>query len=272
MKDTLAALLHENGLRLEKILFSSPRSIVVEVIDKNHYVSVLKVRKSDSSHLSIEASILEELDHPNIVKMISLYLKKKISILHLEKVEGICLIDFLSENGPIEENIVQNISIQLIETLHYINSKNYYHLDLKPDNLIYDFEKNHLTLIDFETMIDLDEPKTKEIVGTQEYQSPEVKKGKYKGPEAQCWSLGLTIFCLLTNEFPKWVNIGHTFIPFKKHRLLFPENINLSEECHTFLTGLLNTDSKKRTKMCDLDHFDWIKNIINTKNFFFELS
>lgn len=105
-----------------------------------------------------EAKILQKLDHPNIVKLINFWedaeytpsssCKRNVSYLALELAERGDLITFISKNGALSENIGRFYFSQLINSLDYVHSNGFWHLDIKPDNILFDKEFN-LKLWDF---------------------------------------------------------------------------------------------------------------------------
>lgn len=88
-------------------------------------------------------------------------------------------------------------------TLKYTHSKGIAHRDIKPDNiLVKDLDSQlKLKIIDWGLAILAENKTINQVCGTPEYAAPEVFQGSYS---VQCdmWSLGATIFVMLTGNAP----------------------------------------------------------------------
>jgi serine/threonine protein kinase len=83
-----------------------------------------------------------------------------------------------------------------------MHSKNIYHRDMKPENVIYDAETGVAKIIDFGFALQTKE-KLRVFCGTPSFMSPEVtQKSEYNGGPADVWSCGVILFLMLTGDFP----------------------------------------------------------------------
>jgi serine/threonine protein kinase len=81
--------------------------------------------------------------------------------------------------------------------LAFIHNKNLIHRDLKPGNIL--LAKGKYKIADFGLSKKLDlQSKTKSIVGSIYYMSPELYKGKLYNELSDIWSLGCILFEMLT--------------------------------------------------------------------------
>lgn len=120
-----------------------------------------------------EFNIGYELDHPNCITYFNFYRNNTGVYLIKEFVDGLDILTRLSSiksNKQYFKELRKYIS-QLIDVLHYLHSKQIYHLDLKPSNILITIKGSNLKLIDFGLS-------TKDnhdyfASGSKEYASPE---------------------------------------------------------------------------------------------------
>ena len=90
----------------------------------------------------------------------------------------------------------------LVNALVYLHAKGVLHRDIKLDNILLD-RSNNLKLCDFGISLLIDENTYyTDRCGTPAYIAPEIIKSKYKGFKSDYWSLGVTLFILLTANPP----------------------------------------------------------------------
>ena len=83
-----------------------------------------------------EISILNDLNHPRIVKLKESWQNANEVILVLELVSGGELFDFLADREQLTENEAAGIIKQVLETLDYMHDQKIAHFDLKPENIM----------------------------------------------------------------------------------------------------------------------------------------
>jgi serine/threonine protein kinase len=110
---------------------------------------------------------------------------------------------FVKERGPQPEDFVLNWAEQICEILIYLHSQNppVIHRDLTPDNLVLRVD-GKLVLIDFGAANAFVGTATGTMVGKQSYMPIEQLRGK-SVPQSDIFSLGGTIYFLLTGEDPR---------------------------------------------------------------------
>ena len=104
------------------------------------------------------------------------------------------LLHFLDLNASVGD--VELLALQFLEGVAYQQLSSVAHLDLKPDNIVVqwdrDSKKVDLNIIDFDTSVFADaEPTISELIGTDGWSAPEVSAGKPYNPLlADRWSCG----------------------------------------------------------------------------------
>lgn len=154
-----------------------------------------------------EAMMLAQLNHPSIVALYDYIEQDEGSFLIMEYAQGNTLDEYIEKiNGLIPEKRAIKILSKILETVDYAHRNKIIHRDLKPSNiLIYDDDK--IKILDFGIAKILDESsnqftKTGTKVGTVFYMSPEQVKGKKLDLRTDIYSLGISLFQMITGEKP----------------------------------------------------------------------
>jgi serine/threonine-protein kinase len=112
-------------------------------------------------------------------------------------------VDDLLRSGPIPLERILDILEQIAPALDYAHSKDVLHRDLKPSNVLLD-ENGGAYLTDFgiARLTDTSRTKTGIILGTPSYMSPEQLAGNPVTGQSDLYSLGITLYHLLTGAPP----------------------------------------------------------------------
>ena len=166
-----------------------------------------------------EAAIIDQLDHPHIVKVIERGESRQNLFIAMEYLEGKTLSQKIQEENKIEIKIALHIMIQIADALAKIHSKNIIHRDLKPDNVMLIEKKgdqNFVKLLDFglaKTQFQTRLTQTGVVIGTINYLSPEQISGKGSSSASDIYSLGILFYETLKGEKPF---LGETTIDIMK--------------------------------------------------------
>ncbi|KAF4693472.1 Cyclin-dependent kinase catalytic subunit [Perkinsus olseni] len=166
-----------------------------------------------------EVSLLKELRHPNIVKLLDVFCSQKKLYLIFEFVD-LDLKKHMKQVGGLTKDKVQSFAYQLLLGTNYCHEYRVIHRDLKPQNLLIDADGT-LKLADFglARAFSLPIPKYTHEVVTVWYRAPEILLGssKYSIP-IDNWSVGCIIAEMATNTplFPGDSEIDTIFRIFRK--------------------------------------------------------
>lgn len=155
-----------------------------------------------------EAALLAKLKHPNIVALYEYVEHPDTLFLVMEYIEGIPLDKYLSEHsGPIPENKAIHIFLQLLEACQYAHEQNIIHRDIKPSNIILG-AADEAKILDFGIAKAINEPQDQKLtrtgmrLGTLYYMSPEQIRTRNLDARSDIYSLGVTLFEMLTGKCP----------------------------------------------------------------------
>jgi serine/threonine-protein kinase len=185
----------------------------LDMLNKSDIVAI-KVLKEEyhrdeirRQRLKYEAAIIDHLNHPNIVKIISRGLFGDSFYIAMEYLEGKNLSKIIKEE-KLSIPIIINIMTQVASALYAIHSKNIIHRDIKPENIMIINTANNpyfVKLLDFglAKMHELSKlTQTGRIVGTIFYLSPEQIKEKKISFASDLYSFGVIFYELLSGKKP----------------------------------------------------------------------
>ncbi len=148
-----------------------------------------------------EVQLLEQLDHPNIVRFREHFLAYRTRFLVLDLCDGSDLFRLLRSCGPMDEPTVRAILGQIAQGLSYAHRYGVIHRDLKPGNVLVDRDgRVRLTDFGLSKLIESEVPEGK-AVGTPSYMPPEQFRSSQIGCESDWYSLGCLVYEMLTGEF-----------------------------------------------------------------------
>ncbi|GFS51752.1 hypothetical protein NPIL_417251 [Nephila pilipes] len=213
----------------------------------------------------LEISILNAVDHPNIVKVLDVFENDMCFQMIMEKHgNGLDLFEFIERHPKMDEPLASYIFRQVVSALSYLHDLSILHRDIKDENLIID-QKFHVKLIDFGSAAFMEEGKLfSTFCGTMEYCSPEVIRGnKYQGPELEMFALGVTLYTLLAGENPfigaDEILIGEYDVPSK-----------WSEELVSLVAHLLEPDPQERATLPQVENNSWVNQPVCIKEYEFD--
>ena len=267
-------------------------------IISNQYYAIKVISKSQLQskivyqYFNNEIYILKHIDHPNIVKYISLLEQKNDYWLIIEYCNGGSLVKALKYhltkfNKPVPEKIVRYFIKNILTAVIYLNNKKLIHRDIKSDNILLHYEneedllsnnfmKAKIKLIDFGFARYLDENELAgSLVGTPMYMDPNVLKtflesksrvvqGFYD-QKVDIWSLGILTYELLIGIVPFMSkDIKGLFQNVHKRDFYIPKeekrDFYLSENAIKFIDKTLNIDPNARPLPSVLIEDPWFNN------------
>jgi CHASE2 domain-containing sensor protein/tRNA A-37 threonylcarbamoyl transferase component Bud32 len=151
-----------------------------------------------------EAESAGRLNHANIIAIYDVGEDSDVAYLAMEYFEGKSLHHFAQQGNLLPPQWVLELGARAAEALHYAHSQNVVHRDIKPANIMYNANNDSLKLTDFgiARLTDTSRTKTGIILGTPSYMSPEQLAGNPVTGQSDLYSLGITLYHLLTGAPP----------------------------------------------------------------------
>lgn len=198
-----------NDYTLTKLIENTRNSVIFSCHNnQNHQdyaIKMVKYRKSAAKRVDDEIQVLKEIDSEFVITPYEMfdYLPYKCIIMPLAVSDAWKLF----QNAPykrLDEHTCKSIMKSILYALKYLHDRNIIHLDVKPDNfLIFDETGADVLLADFGFAQKI--PKGKlgtEYNGTLLFASPEILTGTPYDKSVDIWSLGVSMYILLSGMFP----------------------------------------------------------------------
>ncbi|NXN91934.1 CDK3 kinase, partial [Rhinopomastus cyanomelas] len=167
-----------------------------------------------------EVSLLKELKHPNIVRLLDvIHSQKKLYLVFEYLKQDLKKYLDLSQTRELSLSLVKNYLFQILQGVSFCHSHRVIHRDLKPQNLLIN-EAGAIKLADFGLARTFGVPLrtyTHEVV-TLWYRAPEILLGcKYYSTPVDIWSIGCIFAEMVTRRalFPGDSQIDQLFRIFR---------------------------------------------------------
>ena len=151
-----------------------------------------------------EAESAGRLTHPNIITVFDAGEDKGLAFIAMEYVPGLALKDFTDSNRLLAPKRALELAAMTADGLDYAHNQGVIHRDIKPANLLYNPKEGALKISDFGVarLTDNNRTKTGIVLGTPMYMSPEQLGAETLTGLSDLFSLGVTLYELLTGEVP----------------------------------------------------------------------
>lgn len=151
-----------------------------------------------------EARIAASLNHPHVVAVFDLVEEDDHQWLVMEYVDGRSLSQLVREEGPLDRDRAAEVLADAAHALAAAHAEGIVHRDVKPSNILLTVA-GEAKLLDFgiaKAQGDLTLTQTGLVSGSPAYLSPEVASGRPATTASDVWSIGATLFHLLTGRPP----------------------------------------------------------------------
>ncbi|HEX3053247.1 MAG TPA: protein kinase [Aggregatilineaceae bacterium] len=177
-----------------------------------HQLVAIKVLKSENvspdlhiiDRFNREVEALRQIDHPNIVKIVTSFVEQERHYLVMEYLGGGSLADLLDQQRVLALERVLNLALDLADGLAHAHRLNIVHRDLKPANVLLT-EEGTPRLTDFGMAYLIGQPRLSQsytLLGTLPYLSPEMINNEEIDGRADIWSFGVMLFEMLAGQRP----------------------------------------------------------------------
>jgi cyclin-dependent kinase 7 len=194
--------------------------VVNEALDKTtgQTVAIKKLRQcrtrdGASAGALREIKLLQELHHPNIIKMIDVYTQTGNINLVFEECTTDLETVIMDKTVEITTSHIKSYMSMMLRGIHHCHTNNILHRDIKPNNLMFD-QGGRMKIIDFGMARQYDPNQNHEMtnqVVSRWYRAPELFFGcRHYGPSIDMWSVGCILAELLQRKplFPGESDLG----------------------------------------------------------------
>jgi serine/threonine-protein kinase len=169
-------------------------------------IKVLKQEFSENtnfvSKFRVEAQAAAGLMHPNIVNVYDVGEEDGIHYIVMELVEGITLKNYIEKKARLSVKEAISIAIQVSMGIEAAHNSHIIHRDIKPQNIMISRE-GKVKIADFGiAKAATSNTITSNVMGSVHYTSPEQARGGFSDERSDIYSLGCTMFEMLTGRVP----------------------------------------------------------------------
>lgn len=174
----------------------------------NRFVAVKVMKKEfrdDKQFISkfrVEAQSAAGLAHANIVNIYDVGEEAGIYYIVMELVEGITLKEYIKNKGRLSVREATSIALQISAGLEAAHNNGIIHRDIKPQNIIISTD-GKVKVADFGiARASSSNTINSSVMGSVHYSSPEQSRGGYSDEKSDIYSLGITMYEMLTGHVP----------------------------------------------------------------------
>jgi serine/threonine-protein kinase len=201
-----------------------------------------------------EAMIMNELNHPNIVRLYDWGRDNERPYIAMEYLDGITLEDLIRRQGKLSLDVVVAIVKPVTEATYYLHQKGFVRNDIKPNNIMLT-TAGRVCLLDFgitkptKEQVGLHQlTLSGEIIGTPQFMAPEQFRGEPVNERTDIYSLGVILYKLLTGTFPfETLSFSQMRLAHLEHNPVPPsEHVKVPPAIDAVIMKCLEKDQDKR--------------------------
>ena len=198
-----------------------PQTYAIKILKSMHAIPIDE-REESTERFIREAEVMEDISHPNIVKIIDsgLFGDEQRPYIVMEYVEGKTLRDYIEQSDEaLEVEAVMIIASKIAAALEEIHDEGFCHRDIKPDNIIIS-KDDEVKLMDFGLASLPDSTLTLQdnLLGSPAYMSPEAYTNADSDPRSDLFSLGVLMYECLTKRLP-WKSSNLAMLAYESQHL-----------------------------------------------------
>ena len=249
--------------KLIGILGKGGFGVVHDGIRKNDgiQVAVKEVTKETALEYTVDYKVPLEIalmqqvsDIPGVIHLIDYFDINHSYYIVMERFSSKDLFDFISEKGPLGENLAKQLFRQVLETVSQCHHRGILHRDIKDENILIDLQTHQVKIIDFGSGVYLHDAFYTDFNGTRVYSPPEwIKYKRYKADGLTVWSLGILLYDMLCGDIPYETNKQ-----ILNAELVWTSQLNLSQEAKNLIRLCLNPDPESRITLQQMLNHTWI--------------
>ena len=173
------------------------RYVALKVLKREFREDELFVKKFQS-----EAQAAAGLMHPNIVNVYDVGEDRGLYFMVMELVEGITLKEYIQKKVRLTPKEVISITLQVCAGIEAAHNNGIIHRDIKPQNIMIS-KHGKVKVTDFGiAKATTSNTISTNAMGSVHYTSPEQARGGFSDIRSDIYSLGITMFEMITGELP----------------------------------------------------------------------
>ncbi len=231
----MATVYRANDTKLE-------RSVTVKVL-KEEFTGDEDFR----TRFKTEARAAAKLSHPNIVNVYDVGEENGIYYIVMEYVHGDTLKQVIINSAPFDNLTTLSIAVQMASALEHAHKHGVVHRDIKPQNILIGVDGT-IKITDFgiaHAAADATVTTTNNALGSVYYFSPEQARGGYVDEKSDIYSLGITMYEMLTGRVP-YDGETSVSIALKHLNSTLPNMQNYNPQVSNILQSIVRKATQKK--------------------------
>ena len=175
------------------------RFVAIKILKPEYRTDAVFLQK-----FQVEAQAAAALSHPNIVNIYDVGEEEDLFYIVMEFVDGITLKEYIQQKGRILPKETVEIALYIAAGIQAAHGQNIIHRDIKPQNILVG-RNGDVKVTDFgiaKAVSTNTMTATNIAVGSVHYISPEQAKGSYCDGRSDIYSLGVTMYEMVTGRVP----------------------------------------------------------------------
>jgi len=152
-----------------------------------------------------EIRILQKLNHASIIHLVDTEKFNGHGVIYLEYLSYPTLGDYIKNTSTLSERSAVKVLFSLVDAVCYLHNRGISHHDLKPDNMLFNSERNTIKIFDFGLAIIVNpgDPFSSSTAGSPLYMAPEVLlEDQHNAFDSDIWSIGISFYEMLLGVTP----------------------------------------------------------------------
>jgi proto-oncogene serine/threonine-protein kinase Pim-2 len=224
-------------------------------------VAVKEVMKENmiadaTDNVPLEVLLLQQIkDVPGVIRLLDYFETGDSFYIVMEMFNGCDLFDFISERGPMSEELARDLFGQVVDTLISCKERGVLHGDIKDENILIDLNTHRVKLIDFGGGSFIHSGEYTVYQGTHVYAPPEwISRRRFRAEGLTVWSLGILLYGMICGDIPY-----ETDEQILSRSLVWYQQLGLSEAVKDLVVGCLHHDTGSRITLRQVRDHPWMQ-------------
>ena len=242
---------------------SANERVALKVLKEDYYKN-----RQEIGHLKHEYNVGQDLDHPNVIRVIEFNIAEKTPYLAAEYCGAQNVKQIVQKGVDRFAPKLEEVIRQSAQGLSHLHGHGWLHRDIKPDNFM--INDGFTKVIDFSLAVKTKRGLSKllggrsKVQGTRSYMSPEQIRGESLDLQSDMYSFGCTVYEMLTGR-PPFTAESPDELLMKHLKAAVPSLLvtaqNVTEDFAGLVTRMMSKDIRERPHSMDefLVEFDNLK-------------